>query len=76
MEKFLLAGEAGRVVGCSAQNIVKLEKAGKLKVAFKTPSGVRLFYDGSPQIRSPTMPRSCETSKWIFKVDWGLSMRR
>jgi DNA-binding transcriptional MerR regulator len=43
MEKFLLAGEAGRVVGCSAQNIVKLERAGKLKVAFKTPSGVRLF---------------------------------
>jgi hypothetical protein len=45
MEKFLLAGEAGRIAGCSAQNIVKLEKAGKLKVAFKTPSGVRLFLE-------------------------------
>lgn len=43
MEKFLLAGEAGRVLECSAQNVVKLEKSGKLKVAFKTPSGVRLF---------------------------------
>jgi hypothetical protein len=39
MEKFLLAGEAGRLMGCSAQNVVvKLERAGKLKVAFKTPT--------------------------------------
>jgi DNA-binding transcriptional MerR regulator len=42
MEKFLLAGEAGRIAGCSAQNIVKLERAGKLK-ALKTPTGVRFF---------------------------------
>jgi DNA-binding transcriptional MerR regulator len=43
MEKFLLAGEAGKIAGCSAQNIVKLEKTGKLKAAFRTPTGVRLF---------------------------------
>jgi hypothetical protein len=43
MEKFLLAGEVGRVLECSAQNVVKLGNSGKLKIAFRTPSGVRLF---------------------------------
>jgi DNA-binding transcriptional MerR regulator len=42
MDKFLLAGEAGRIMKCSAQNVVKLERSGKLK-ALKTPTGVRLF---------------------------------
>jgi DNA-binding transcriptional MerR regulator len=42
MEKFLLASEAGRLAGYSAENIRVLERAGKLK-ALKTAGGVRLF---------------------------------
>jgi DNA-binding transcriptional MerR regulator len=40
--KFLLASEAGRVAGCSAQNIKAMEKSGRLK-ALRTLGGVRLF---------------------------------
>lgn len=61
MEKFLLAGEAGRIAGCSAQNIVKLERAGKLKVAFKTPTGVRLFFEHD--IRELAVRRKQKESK-------------
>lgn len=43
--RYLLASEAGRLAGCSAENIRVLERGGKLKAAFKTPSGVRLFLE-------------------------------
>jgi DNA-binding transcriptional MerR regulator len=43
MEKFLLPGEAAKIVGCGAENIRVLERTGKLKAAIKTGSGVRLF---------------------------------
>jgi predicted site-specific integrase-resolvase len=40
--KFLLASEAGRLAGCSAENIKVLVRTGKLK-ALKTAGGVHLF---------------------------------
>jgi predicted site-specific integrase-resolvase len=40
--KFLLPSEAGRLAGCSAENMKVLARAGKLKVV-KTAGGVHLF---------------------------------
>jgi len=34
--QYLLASEAGRIAGCSAENIRVLARSGKLKAAIKT----------------------------------------
>jgi hypothetical protein len=44
--RYLLASEAGRIAGCSAENIRVLARAGKLKAAISTAAGVRLFAEG------------------------------
>jgi DNA-binding transcriptional MerR regulator len=39
----LTKSEAAKIIGCTPANVALLEKSGKLPVAVKTPSGVRLF---------------------------------
>jgi DNA-binding transcriptional MerR regulator len=59
--RYLLASEAGRIAGCSAENIRVLERTGKLKAAIKTAGGVRLFSEGD--IRELAVRRKQKDSK-------------
>jgi len=42
IDEYLLASDAGRLLGCSAQTVRLLEERGELKAA-RTPNGTRLF---------------------------------
>jgi DNA-binding transcriptional MerR regulator len=59
--RYLLATDAAKLLRCSSQNIRQLEKAGTLKVAFKTVGGVRIF--DSAEIQRLAVERKQKDSK-------------